>query len=44
MVVIVKLQAWCILLNDKVAFRLHWPQYADLQVNGMDYKSFLYLV
>ncbi|XP_074366572.1 E3 SUMO-protein ligase SIZ1-like isoform X2 [Apium graveolens] len=28
-------QAWCILLNDKVSFRLHWPQYADLQVNGV---------
>lgn len=29
------LQAWCMLLNDKVAFRMQWPQYADLQVNGM---------
>ncbi|KAL1817125.1 hypothetical protein ACET3Z_019699 [Daucus carota] len=28
-------QAWCILLNDKVSFRLQWPQYADLQVNGV---------
>ncbi|KAA8544013.1 hypothetical protein F0562_021810 [Nyssa sinensis] len=28
-------QAWCILLNDKVPFRMQWPQYADLQVNGM---------
>ena len=23
------------LLNDKVLFRMQWPQYADLQVNGM---------
>ncbi|XP_059431222.1 E3 SUMO-protein ligase SIZ1 isoform X2 [Corylus avellana] len=28
-------QAWCMLLNDKVPFRMQWPQYADLQVNGM---------
>ncbi|KAJ0083277.1 hypothetical protein Patl1_30742 [Pistacia atlantica] len=27
-------QAWCMLLNDKVTFRMQWPQYADLQVNG----------
>ncbi|XVE79080.1 hypothetical protein DITRI_Ditri14bG0028700 [Diplodiscus trichospermus] len=27
-------QAWCMLLNDKVPFRMQWPQYADLQVNG----------
>ncbi|XP_058098641.1 E3 SUMO-protein ligase SIZ1-like isoform X2 [Magnolia sinica] len=29
------LQAWCILLNDKVSFRMQWPQHTDLQVNGM---------
>lgn len=29
------LQIWCILLNDKVPFRMHWPLYGDLQVNGM---------
>ena len=23
------------LLNDKVTFRMQWPQYADLHVNGM---------
>lgn len=23
------------LLNDKVQFRMQWPQYADLQINGM---------
>ncbi|KAJ7947780.1 E3 SUMO-protein ligase SIZ1-like [Quillaja saponaria] len=28
-------QAWCMLLNDKVPFRMQWPQYSDLQVNGM---------
>lgn len=27
-------QAWCMLLNDKVAFRMQWPLYADLQING----------
>ncbi|GAB2276717.1 hypothetical protein Dimus_011433 [Dionaea muscipula] len=27
-------QAWCILLNDNVPFRIQWPQHADLQVNG----------
>lgn len=30
------LQAWCILLNDKVSFRMQWPQFAELQVNGMN--------
>lgn len=25
------------LLNDKVQFRMHWPQNADLQVNGTDF-------
>eukprot|EP01018_Ginkgo_biloba_P026241 Gb_39446 [translate_table: standard] len=29
------LQAWCLLLNDKVPFRMHWPQNADLRVNGI---------
>ncbi|KAH9325722.1 hypothetical protein KI387_005900, partial [Taxus chinensis] len=29
------LQVWCILLNDMVMFRMHWPQYADLRVNGV---------
>jgi hypothetical protein len=29
------LQAWCLLLNDKVPFRMHWPQYSELRVNGM---------
>ncbi|KAJ7980970.1 E3 SUMO-protein ligase SIZ1-like [Quillaja saponaria] len=28
-------QVWCMLLNDKVPFRMQWPQYTDLQVNGM---------
>ncbi|XP_038980897.1 E3 SUMO-protein ligase SIZ1-like isoform X2 [Phoenix dactylifera] len=29
------LQIWCILLNDKVPFRMQWPLYADLRVNGI---------
>ncbi|KAG0516723.1 hypothetical protein BDA96_09G028200 [Sorghum bicolor] len=29
------LQVWCILINDKVQFRMQWPQYAELQVNGI---------
>lgn len=28
-------QAWCILLNDEVPFRMQWPLFADLKVNGM---------
>ncbi|XP_076896024.1 E3 SUMO-protein ligase SIZ1-like [Bidens hawaiensis] len=34
-----ELQAWCMLLNDKVSFRMQWPQYADLQVNGMPMRA-----
>lgn len=33
------LQAWCMLLNDKVQFRMQWPQYADLQVNGFPVRA-----
>uniref|UniRef100_A0A0C9S7J0 TSA: Wollemia nobilis Ref_Wollemi_Transcript_13454_3911 transcribed RNA sequence n=1 Tax=Wollemia nobilis TaxID=56998 RepID=A0A0C9S7J0_9CONI len=33
-----ELQVWCILLNDKVPFRMHWPQSADLRVNGISIK------
>ncbi|KAJ0266651.1 E3 SUMO-protein ligase SIZ1 [Hirschfeldia incana] len=29
------LQAWCMLLNDKVVFRMQWPQFPDLQINGI---------
>ncbi|ESQ37481.1 hypothetical protein EUTSA_v10002397mg [Eutrema salsugineum] len=32
-------QAWCMLLNDKVLFRIQWPQYADLQVNGIPVRA-----
>ncbi|KAF5744685.1 E3 SUMO-protein ligase SIZ1 isoform X1 [Tripterygium wilfordii] len=32
-------QAWCMLLNDKVSFRMHWPQYADLQINGVPVRG-----
>ncbi|XP_035836828.1 TNF receptor-associated factor homolog 1a-like isoform X2 [Helianthus annuus] len=27
-------RAWCMLLNDKVSFRMQWPQFAELQING----------
>ncbi|KAJ7522680.1 hypothetical protein O6H91_18G022500 [Diphasiastrum complanatum] len=30
-----EIQVWCILLNDKVPFRMHWPAYADVRVNGI---------
>ncbi|XP_058098651.1 E3 SUMO-protein ligase SIZ1 isoform X2 [Magnolia sinica] len=33
------LQAWCMLLNDKVSFRMQWPQYSDLQVNGVPIRT-----
>ncbi|GLU19024.1 hypothetical protein SLE2022_352940 [Rubroshorea leprosula] len=32
-------QAWCMLLNDKVSFRMHWPQYTELQVNGVAIRA-----
>ncbi|XP_024382422.1 E3 SUMO-protein ligase SIZ1 isoform X3 [Physcomitrium patens] len=32
------LQVWCVLLCDKVSFRMHWPSYADLRVNGMNVR------
>ncbi|KAL8217207.1 hypothetical protein R6Q57_024044 [Mikania cordata] len=34
-----EIQAWCMLLNDKVCFRMQWPQYADLQVNGLPVRA-----
>ncbi|KAL8227224.1 hypothetical protein R6Q57_017056 [Mikania cordata] len=34
-----ELQAWCMLLNDKVSFRMQWPLHADLQVNGMPVRA-----
>ncbi|EPS62109.1 hypothetical protein M569_12684, partial [Genlisea aurea] len=33
------IQAWCMLINDKVTFRMQWPQYADLQVNGLPVRA-----
>ncbi|KAL9243884.1 hypothetical protein vseg_017721 [Gypsophila vaccaria] len=33
------IQAWCMLFNDKVSFRMQWPQYADLQVNGVPVRA-----
>ncbi|KAL4575173.1 hypothetical protein LXL04_022015 [Taraxacum kok-saghyz] len=32
-------QAWCMLLNDSVPFRMQWPQYPDLKVNGIPVKT-----
>ncbi|XP_020213362.1 E3 SUMO-protein ligase SIZ1 isoform X2 [Cajanus cajan] len=33
-------EAWCMLLNDKVPFRMQWvPLYADLQVNGVPVRA-----
>lgn len=32
-------QAWCMLFNDKVPFRMQWPQYVDLQVNGVPVRA-----
>ncbi|CAO2812943.1 unnamed protein product [Amaranthus hypochondriacus] len=34
------IQAWCMLLNDKVTFRMQWPQHADLQINGRAVRVF----
>jgi len=28
------MQVWCILLSDKVPFRMQWPLHSDMQVNG----------
>uniref|UniRef100_A0A453HR77 Zinc finger PHD-type domain-containing protein n=1 Tax=Aegilops tauschii subsp. strangulata TaxID=200361 RepID=A0A453HR77_AEGTS len=28
------IQVWCILLDDKVPFRMHWPLHSDMQING----------
>ncbi|XP_051113221.1 E3 SUMO-protein ligase SIZ1-like isoform X2 [Andrographis paniculata] len=32
-------QAWCMLLNDKVTFRMQWPQYTELQINGVSVRA-----
>ncbi|KAM7278965.1 hypothetical protein ACFE04_006099 [Oxalis oulophora] len=32
-------QAWCMLFNDKVIFRMQWPQYTELQVNGVPVRA-----
>ncbi|XP_034604089.1 E3 SUMO-protein ligase SIZ2 isoform X1 [Setaria viridis] len=29
------IQVWCILLNDQVPFRMHWPLHSEMQVNGI---------
>ncbi|CAK9271489.1 unnamed protein product [Sphagnum jensenii] len=28
------LQVWCVLLTDKVPFRMHWPAYCGLRINS----------
>nr|GEU79704.1 E3 SUMO-protein ligase SIZ1-like [Tanacetum cinerariifolium] len=33
------LQAWCMLLNDKVSFRMQWPQHVELQINGVPMRA-----
>ncbi|EPS65870.1 hypothetical protein M569_08907, partial [Genlisea aurea] len=33
------IQAWCMLLDDKVTFRMQWPLYADLQINGVPVRA-----
>ncbi|KAI5413158.1 E3 SUMO-protein ligase SIZ1 [Lathyrus oleraceus] len=33
------IQAWCMLLNDKVPFRMQWPQHTNLLVNGCDVRA-----
>ena len=38
------IQAWCMLLNDKVTFRMQWPQDADVQINGKHLDIFLMLM
>ncbi|KAD3337235.1 hypothetical protein E3N88_32755 [Mikania micrantha] len=32
-------QAWCMLLNDKVPFRMQWPLFAELQINGVPMRA-----
>lgn len=33
------IQVWSLLLNDKVAFRMHWPLHTDLRVNGYPIRA-----
>ncbi|KAF5794690.1 putative chromatin regulator PHD family [Helianthus annuus] len=35
----IDVQAWCMLLNDSVQFRMQWPCYPDLKVNGIPVKT-----
>lgn len=34
-------QVWCVLLSDKVSFRMHWPLSAVLRVNGTFHSDIL---
>ena len=38
--VCVCMQAMCLQLDDSVPFRYHWPQMADLRVNGVQYRVY----
>ncbi|KAJ4786807.1 hypothetical protein LUZ62_038053 [Rhynchospora pubera] len=33
-----QLQVWSLLLNDSVPFRMHWPIYSELHVNGLQMR------
>ncbi|MCO5555509.1 hypothetical protein L7F22_009054 [Adiantum nelumboides] len=33
------IQVWSLLLNDKVAFRMHWPLHAELRINGYPIRA-----
>lgn len=33
------IQVWSVLLNDKVAFRMHWPLHTELRVNGYPIRA-----
>ncbi|KAH8939688.1 hypothetical protein BDL97_15G048700 [Sphagnum fallax] len=32
------LQVWCLLLSDKVPFRMHWPAYCHLHINAVSVR------
>jgi hypothetical protein len=32
------LQVWCVLLTDKVPFRMHWPAYCGLRINSVSVR------
>jgi hypothetical protein len=36
------MQVWCILLSDKVPFKMHCPLHSDMQDNGIWIGLFMY--